>query len=525
MLHGDMQQRDRDWAMERFREGDLPCVISTGVLARGHDIPKVRFVFNYDVPREAEDYIHRVGRTGRAGAKGYAMIFVDKAKQKEIESAHAFLMGVLKATDQTVEEDFKEAVESYEKSQNQTWDDGAVWDGWDEEDTKHEGGTAEDAYTVYTPAEAQTESASFWESSSVCFCAAWGTAQEWPEGTQNTEWQGTTEDAYTAYTPAEGGTTEGADTAAEAQAEAQQEAPVHPVQAAAGDAAQQKGGTTEGADTVAEAQAEAPQESREAAAGDAAQQKAEAQQQAPVLDQAAGEDAAQQEAEAQQEAPVLDQEHWPEGAQGTQWQENWSWPADTQGHAWQASHWHASQSEHQWYQETYGVQWPEGQAQWQVGQAVQQRAAAVEEQTVSQDHVETYEISAPPFPLTENDAVKKQKNATVGQESEEPDHARDWGIVDQGSRLLGKMQGYVQGHTPLETQRVCTDCLFIPLFVAAVLGFFLCISEAVEKGSFQRLTSLPDFEGNLCGTNGQGPYLYFCREQGIGDLVQRNFGS
>eukprot|EP00435_Cladocopium_sp_Y103_P005809 s4207_g1.t2 len=157
MLHGDMQQRDRDWAMERFREGDLPCVISTGVLARGHDIPKVRFVFNYDVPREAEDYIHRVGRTGRAGAKGYAMIFVDKAKQKEIESAHAFLMGVLKATDQTVEEDFKEAVESYEKSQNQTWDDGAVWDGWDEEDTKHEGGTAEDAYTVYTPAEAQTE--------------------------------------------------------------------------------------------------------------------------------------------------------------------------------------------------------------------------------------------------------------------------------------------------------------------------------------------------------------------------------
>lgn len=100
--------------------------------------------------------------------------------------------------------------------------------------------------------------------------------------------------------------------------------------------------------------------------------------------------------------------------------------------------------------------------------------------------------------------------------SSQPDHARDWGIVDQGSRLLGKMQGYVQGHTPLETQRVCTDCLFIPLFVAAVLGFFLCISEAVEKGSFQRLTSLPDFEGNLCGTNGQGPYLYFCREQGIG---------
>ena len=89
-------------------------------------------------------------------------------------------------------------------------------------------------------------------------------------------------------------------------------------------------------------------------------------------------------------------------------------------------------------------------------------------------------------------------------------------IVDQGSRFLGKMQGYVQGHTPLETERSCTDCLFIPLFVAAIVGFFFCISQGSEKGGFQRLTALPDFEGNLCGTNGQGPYLYFCRQEGIG---------
>ena len=101
-------------------------------------------------------------------------------------------------------------------------------------------------------------------------------------------------------------------------------------------------------------------------------------------------------------------------------------------------------------------------------------------------------------------------------QSQEDQNARDWGLYQEGSRLLGKMQGYVQGHTPLETDRTCTDCLFIPLFVAALFGFGLCISEAMEKGSFQRLTALPDFEGNLCGTYGQGQYLYFCREQGIG---------
>lgn len=100
--------------------------------------------------------------------------------------------------------------------------------------------------------------------------------------------------------------------------------------------------------------------------------------------------------------------------------------------------------------------------------------------------------------------------------SNEKNARESWGIVEEGNRLLGKMQGYVQGHTPLDTERVCTDCLFIPLFIAAIIGFGICISNAMESGSFERLTSLPDFEGNLCGTMGQGPYLYFCRQEGIG---------
>ena len=91
-------------------------------------------------------------------------------------------------------------------------------------------------------------------------------------------------------------------------------------------------------------------------------------------------------------------------------------------------------------------------------------------------------------------------------------------LANEGSRLWGKMQGYIQGHTPLDTERHCTDCLFIPLFLAAIVGLGLCINHAMEKGSFQRLTSLPDFEGHLCGTDGQGQYVYFCQQGGTLDL-------
>lgn len=73
VLHGELPLSDRDWAMEEFHHGALPCIVTTGVLARGHDYPKVRFVINYDMPRLAEDYIHRVGR---AGQTGYAVTLV-----------------------------------------------------------------------------------------------------------------------------------------------------------------------------------------------------------------------------------------------------------------------------------------------------------------------------------------------------------------------------------------------------------------------------------------------------------------
>lgn len=61
---------DRDSTLKEFREGSIKIMIATSVAARGLDVPSLRLVVNYDVPSHLEDYVHRVGRTGRAGNKG-----------------------------------------------------------------------------------------------------------------------------------------------------------------------------------------------------------------------------------------------------------------------------------------------------------------------------------------------------------------------------------------------------------------------------------------------------------------------
>lgn len=75
-LHGDLAQSAREVALERFRKGLTRVLVATDVAARGLDIQGVSHVFNFDIPFEAEDYIHRIGRTGRAGAKGVAISLI-----------------------------------------------------------------------------------------------------------------------------------------------------------------------------------------------------------------------------------------------------------------------------------------------------------------------------------------------------------------------------------------------------------------------------------------------------------------
>jgi ATP-dependent RNA helicase DDX5/DBP2 len=75
VLHGDKGQSERDWVLQEFRNGKSPLMVATDVASRGLDIDDIKLVINYDMPPQIEDYIHRIGRTGRAGNKGTAICF------------------------------------------------------------------------------------------------------------------------------------------------------------------------------------------------------------------------------------------------------------------------------------------------------------------------------------------------------------------------------------------------------------------------------------------------------------------
>jgi len=84
-IHGDRLQSSRLEIMAAFKEGKLPVLVATDVAARGLDINELPFVVNYDLPHNAEDYVHRIGRTGRAGSTGIAISFVTPEDDKYFE--------------------------------------------------------------------------------------------------------------------------------------------------------------------------------------------------------------------------------------------------------------------------------------------------------------------------------------------------------------------------------------------------------------------------------------------------------
>jgi ATP-dependent RNA helicase RhlE len=75
-IHGDISQSQRERTLARYRAGAFPVLVATDVAARGLDIPTISHVINYDLPESPEDYVHRIGRTGRAGKSGIALSFV-----------------------------------------------------------------------------------------------------------------------------------------------------------------------------------------------------------------------------------------------------------------------------------------------------------------------------------------------------------------------------------------------------------------------------------------------------------------
>ena len=85
-IHGDKSQQSRLETLNAFKEGSLRVLVATDVAARGLDIAELPFVINYELPTQPEDYVHRIGRTGRAGADGVAISLMDKTEQKMFDA-------------------------------------------------------------------------------------------------------------------------------------------------------------------------------------------------------------------------------------------------------------------------------------------------------------------------------------------------------------------------------------------------------------------------------------------------------
>ena len=107
-IHGDKDQAEREYSLDLFRKGKAPLLVATDVAARGLDIPGVAFVLVYDFPLQVEDYVHRIGRTGRAGAKGNAHCFFTQ----DNAPAARELVQILEGAEQDVPEVLRDMAEN-----------------------------------------------------------------------------------------------------------------------------------------------------------------------------------------------------------------------------------------------------------------------------------------------------------------------------------------------------------------------------------------------------------------------------
>ncbi|MCU0492860.1 MAG: DEAD/DEAH box helicase, partial [Chloroflexaceae bacterium] len=106
-LHGGLEQSDRFSILDRFRNGENRILITTDVSARGIDIPNVDYVINYDVPDMEEQYVHRIGRTGRGTKRGQALTFCSPDEEKLLEAIQDYIGGAI--------EELEIAIEGYKR--------------------------------------------------------------------------------------------------------------------------------------------------------------------------------------------------------------------------------------------------------------------------------------------------------------------------------------------------------------------------------------------------------------------------
>jgi ATP-dependent RNA helicase DeaD len=90
-MHGDLQQAVRDRIMKKFRDGEVTFLVATDVVGRGIDVQNISHIINYDLPMDPENYVHRIGRTGRIGRDGIAIAFVTPEQGEELTRIEAFI--------------------------------------------------------------------------------------------------------------------------------------------------------------------------------------------------------------------------------------------------------------------------------------------------------------------------------------------------------------------------------------------------------------------------------------------------
>merc|ERR1712194_879279 len=98
-MHGDKSQEERDWVLKEFKSCQSSLLVATDVAARGLDVDDIRMVVNFDFPNDMESYIHRIGRTGRAGKKGMAVSFFVGEKNARMARE---LIEILNRTEQVI---------------------------------------------------------------------------------------------------------------------------------------------------------------------------------------------------------------------------------------------------------------------------------------------------------------------------------------------------------------------------------------------------------------------------------------
>jgi superfamily II DNA/RNA helicase len=90
-IHSDLEQQDREQVMRDFKNRKIQILVATDIISRGIDIEGLDLIINFDVPRDPEDYIHRVGRTARAHRSGVALTFVTPREERDLKKIERFL--------------------------------------------------------------------------------------------------------------------------------------------------------------------------------------------------------------------------------------------------------------------------------------------------------------------------------------------------------------------------------------------------------------------------------------------------